>query len=274
MLPGREAFTMITLILRLTTILVLWLVGPVTPARAEAVNHQLLAEQLLGADDSKRWQALEATTAILVDLHEALIIAIEREARYRTERHAASMRGEKWEGPTGAEYLARLTEVVIKLRDPRTIPSLVAVLGTGSSATPFALAAFGEPAVPELVKVVKASDNIFLVDQAMVALRCLVEHTSTQPLSSNAVDAITNVAELRLENPIRLASTGVILGQAVDLAIALDDARLRRIVELIASDPEAVRSRGVTDSKRINRIQKNTQDRLSGTEPRQICAKL
>lgn len=154
---------------------------------AEPTDYQLLADHLLGEDLGERAIAIDRTKDILDNLHEALVEAMEGEARYLEDRHIARMRGDKLENHRDPWFLARLTEAVIKLRDPRTIPSLVVVLGTGSPATPFALAAFGQQAVPALIEVVKTSDDIFQVDQAMVALRCLVEYTDVHPLSADAV---------------------------------------------------------------------------------------
>ncbi len=264
---------MITMIQQVTLIAAVWIVGAAIPAWSEAQDHQLLAEQLLGVDLTERALALERTKVILAGLHEALIIAMEREARYRTDRHAASMRGEKLDAHRDPSFSARLTEVVIGLRDPRTIPSLVAVLGTGSSATPFALAAFGEVAAAELVEVAKSTDNIFQMDDALVALRCMVENVDTHPLSSETLNGIVDVADYRFNNPTRLAENGVQLSYAIDLAIALNDRRLLQTVNLMASDSQALLERGVT-MPNIDRVQKHAQRRLSGAEARHACRRL
>lgn len=250
-----------------------WIVGAATPAWGEAQDHQVLAEQLLGVDLTERVLALQRMKAILAGLHEALIIAMEREGQYEADRQAAFMRGEKLDAHRDTWFPARLTEVVIGLRDPRTIPSLVAVLGTGSSATPFALAAFGELAAAELVEVAKSTDNIFQMDDALVALRCMVENVDTHPLSSETLNGIVDVADYRFNNPTRLAENGVQLSHAIDLAIALNDRNLLQTVNLMASDSQALLERGVTMAN-IDRVQKIARARMSGAEARRICRRL
>jgi len=69
--------------------------GFATPAWTEIQNHQLLAKQLLGEDNAARARALERTKVVLAELRSALILAMEREAEYESNRHAASMRGER-----------------------------------------------------------------------------------------------------------------------------------------------------------------------------------
>jgi len=169
------------------------------------------------------------------------------------------------------EFFARLTEAVIELHDPRSIDALVGVLGTGSTRTPIALADFWELAAPKVLAVAEASDNAFQVDHALIALRCMVEHIREHPLSDETLETVANLAEQRLTDPQLLASNGVILMKAIDLAVALGDPRLRKLVESIASDADAIRSRGVRGPDLVERVQRHSADRLEGIHARPSC---
>lgn len=61
-----------------------------------------------------------------------------------------------------------------------------------------------------------------------------------------------------------LDDLGMMLTRTIDLAIALEDTALRRIVESMANDRAESTSRGVTDAARIAKVRQHATDRLAG----------
>jgi hypothetical protein len=68
---------------------------------------------------------------------------------------------------------------------------------------------------------------------------------------------------------VRLAGKQVFttVWDAVDLAIALKDPALRRIVKSLATDRNAVVARGIEDSETIEETQRLAAQRLAGVPP-------
>lgn len=238
-------------------------------ASAVEVDTDVLNEQLFGTDLGARARALAKSGEILVEIKESLLSALEEEVTYLEERRVRARAGIKLDRHRDPNFAATLTEIVIELHEPRALPLLIGVLGSGYSRTFRALAEFGEPAVNPLVEVALNSNNINQQDQAMVALRCLVEHTN--PLSDDAMNSIRRVAEVRMNSPVRLAETGIMLRKAIDLAVAVNDQGLRKLVELISYDSQAVRRQGISIPERIEKTQKHASDRLAGVPARQRC---
>lgn len=103
------------------------------------------------------------------------------------------------------------------------------------------------------------------VNQGLIALRFMVEGAGESPLSRESLEATRRAAELRLME--RRPGIGSTLRRAIDLAIALDDPDLRRVVESLASDRAEVIRRGVTESYVIELTQTRAADRLAGRPP-------
>lgn len=251
-------------------LLLLMLIFNSFSASAVEVDTDVLNEQLLGTDLGARARALAKSGKIIAEIKESLLSALEEEVTYLEERRVHARAGIKLDNHRDPHFVTILTQAVIELHEPRALPPLIGVLGFGYARTFRALAEFGEPAVNPLVEVALNSDNLDQQREAMVTLRCLVEHTN--PLSDDAMSSIKRVAEVRMTTPVRLAETGIMLRNAVDLAVAVNDKGLRKLVELISSDSGAVRRQGVTDHERIEKTQKYASDRLNGVPARQRCA--
>lgn len=241
------------------------------------VQYYNLSEQLLGEDNSERAIALEKISSIEKEFHKSLIKAIEQEAQEQMQRYKAEINGKNIEYPEDPEFTARLTNVVVELRDPRTIPALTILLGTGSTKIPMALAAFGEEAAPAVLSVIKSSQSAYTqVNHGLIALRCMIENLDIHPLSNNTIEEIRLIAEIHLtdyylNSPGPLAESGVGLNRAIDLAIKLDDPELRKIVEELASDKNAIAVRGVKDDRFIENTRKHAADRLDANPPLPLC---
>lgn len=166
------------------------------------------------------------------------------------------------------ELMARLTEAVIVLKDPKSIPVLISVLGNGSTATPIALAEFGELAIPGLITVIAQPEGpSHQVHAALLSLRCMIENDKLV-ISSASIAAIKDVLSSRLATRQEFVTN---LWRDIDLAIALGDPELTRIVELIASDQEALIERGVNAPDLIHKTQALARDRLNGAVAMPIC---
>jgi hypothetical protein len=237
------------------------------------VDQRRLAQQLLNPDPREwtraaaRAQGIEAANTT-PELRALLISALEREAKLHLQRAKAGRRGETLEPLSyDPEALFTLIRAVVALRDPEAIPALTPALGTGFTVIR-ALAAFGEQAAGTVVALVVAPDTPpEWVHDGLITLRFMVDQAATHPLSGGVVEGIRQAAEQHLTVAGHLASTGVTLRWAIDLAVVLGDPSLRRIVEELASDQNEVIARGVTDPALIEQTQKRAADRLAGIPP-------
>ena len=124
-----------------------------------------------------------------------------------------------------------------------------------------ALAAFGEQAAPAVLGVVTSTESHYdEVNHGLITLRFMVEQTGARSLSANTVDQIRRAAQQRLTGRQYFPT----LWNAMDLAVALNDPNLRRIVQSLASNRNEVVIRGVTDPELIEKTQKRAADRLAG----------
>ncbi len=169
------------------------------------------------------------------------------------------------------ELLRHLTEIeatclgsALDLKSPRAIPELVKTLGLGFIFVPRQLAAFGEDAAPAVLAVVtSAESDRDGVETGLMALRFMVEGATERPLSAGTRERIRLAAQQWLTARPQSILT---LAAAIDLAAVLGDPDVRRILESLASDPDAVRSRGI-DGRSIEWIQKRAADRVAGVPP-------
>jgi hypothetical protein len=99
-----------------------------------------------------------------------------------------------------------------------------------------------------------------VVDDGLRTLRLIVEGASTRSLSPDTLDQIPRAAQQRVTRKQYFTS----LWYAIDLAVALNDPNLRRIVESLASNRNEVIARGVEDPKLIEQTQKRAAERLAG----------
>ena len=150
-----------------------------------------------------------------------------------------------------------------EFRDPSAIPALIGALGTSGPVTR-ALARFGEEAVPALLSVVRSSESIsYVVDDAMLALRFMIEGAGPHPLSDATLDEIRDVAKQRLTGKQYFTT----LWEAMDLASAFSDPGLKRILEALASNRDSVLARGIEDPDLIQETQRLAAKRLAGVPP-------
>lgn len=239
------------------------------PAGHAQVDQSALARQILGTNATERSRAVETARSLGAEnlgpeLRAALIRALEREGEIRAQRYHAGRRGEVVEPMEDPELIAKLARVVAELRDPRAIPALTAALGTGSPVTR-ALVSFGEDAVPSLLAAVRSPESIeYVVEGALMTLRFLVEGAGPRPLSATALDGIREAVRQRITGRQYFTT----LWDAIDLAMALNDADLRRIVQSLASDREQVVARGIEDPELIEETQRLASERLAGVPPK------
>ncbi len=227
------------------------------------VDQRSLAEQLLGQDIQQRTKALNAVQRMKAadvndDLRLALIALLER--ANDTVRNAVRTGQPLDEDPS---FIAAVSRVVAGLRDLRAVAVLSEAVYGGITAGR-ALAEFGEPAAPALLRLVTSTDSHYTtVDHALVALRLMAEQAQYRSLSSATREQIRAAAAQRLEQPEYFTT----LWMAIDLAVVLGDPSLRQVVEVLASNPGAVASRGIGDPTVIERTQKRAAERLAGVPP-------
>ncbi len=230
-------------------------------------DQQALARQLLVTDRQTKEEALRRIQQIrpgarAPQLRLALIEALEQENTLGRERREAMERGETLE-PIRDDIHGSVAEVVVALRDPRAIPALAGSVGHGLLVIR-ALVEFGEAAAPAVLEVVTSpKTRTFHVSGGLRALRMMVETSGIRPLSPDTWERIRRAALQRLTG----RQFFVVLWNAIDLAVVLDDPEIRRMVELLATDRNEVIARGVTDPDRIERTQKRARERLAGVPP-------
>jgi len=235
------------------------------------VDNGTLLAKLLGRDVIERHQALDTIRRTDPDevgseLRGALISLLAQAGEAQAQRYRAARAGEELTVQEDPELLLKLIPIVAALRDPRSIEALTAGLGMAAAARE-ALAALGEQAIPALVALLETPDSRRgAVNDALVTLRFIVEESDTMPLSENAYASIVNLCESRLATSVDPLGNGRLLRTTIDLAVAVDVQRLRRIVELLATDANAVAERGVRPEW-VAETQRHAADRLAGIPP-------
>jgi hypothetical protein len=229
-----------------------------------SVEQRVLAEHLLSADLVERSRALSMAGAIPPrevgpDLRAALIAALERVNALDDDRRERGRRGETLEALEDPEFIARVAEVIISLRDPQAIPALAGALHTGAMVAR-ALAMFGEEAAPSVLSTVTAQTSYRgRVNGGLLALRFMME-ANRDSLGTTTVNEIRRAAEQRLTGN----QFDTVLWRAMDLAVILDDPGLERILEILASDRSEVEARGIDDPQLVDQTQQRAIDRLAG----------
>ena len=129
------------------------------------------------------------------------------------------------------------------------------------------LAAFGESAVPAILAAESLPESgTGAVNHALIALRFIAEGASAgSVLSERALAELRRVAARRLSNAEGSATTT--LRWAIDLAWVVQDKDLRQSVEVLATDPNVVIARGITDPGLIEQTQRRAADRIAGVPP-------
>jgi hypothetical protein len=239
--------------------------------RLAQTDQHALAQQLLGDSAAERANAVAVAETLGAAntgpaLRAALVAALEREGRLLRERSQAARKGAALEELEDPEFIAHAARTVAELHDPGTIPALVNY-GLGTGGPPIdTLAAFGEQAAPAVLAAVMSPDTPHdTVDSGLITLRFMVEGRASRALSAGTIAQIRRAAEQHLATGKGLQITT--LWWAIDLAIALNDAKLRGIVQSIASDQNAVLDRGVVDLQLVAQTQKRAADRLAGIPP-------
>lgn len=163
-----------------------------------------------------------------------------------------------------AEIEATCVGGEVDLRNPQAIPGLAKALGLGFSVVGRSLAALGEDgAAAVLAVVMRVEPDTYAVAEGLVALRFMVEETATRPLSAATIDRIQRAAEHWLSARGQSILT---LGAAIDLAAVLDRPEMRRTLESLASDREAVAARGI-GAESIEMIRRRAAEGLAGIPP-------
>lgn len=230
------------------------------------VDQRALAQRIVGTNPTDQDNAVAQVLALGPqnagpELRAALITLLDRNNRLVIQ---AVKRDEAVETLVNPEFVAHVAHVVSQLEDPNAIPALAGALGTGSTLVRDALADFGERAAADVLRVVTAlarSDDA--VNDGLTTLRFMVEGARTRPLSAGTLDAIRRAAKQRLTGKQYFTT----VWQAIDLAVTLQDAELRRTVQSLATDRNEVVARGIEEPDLIELTQKRAAGRLAGGPP-------
>ena len=241
--------------------------GAQTPA---TIDQTEVARQLLAGGASDRGAALAAVRHIRAEdvgphLRSALIAALEQEGRELAQVLAQRARGVSFTQVGNSELIAGLAHIVSAFRDPRSIPALASALGTSPPATA-ALAEFGEAAAPDVLNVLRNTSDLSVEHDALLVLRFMAEGVGGQPLSIRTRERIRQIAKEILTTPQHSVVT---VWRAIDLAEALNDGELRGLVQLFASNRNAITAlcEGL-DPDLVARTQRIAAERLAGVQPR------
>jgi len=244
----------------LLSVALLFVPAPTTGTQPQP-NQREIADQLLGSDLRQRNEALKAVLSIGPakvgpELRSALITLLERQNRIVLEAQRRQVTLDTLEDP---EFISGLSRVVAELKDPKAIPALAGALGMFTAIRP--LADFGEQAAPAVLEVVTSAHSHYsAVNDGLITLRFMVERMKSHRLSAGILDQIRRAAEQRLSGKQYFTT----LWYAIDLAVVLNDAKLRGIVKSLASNRNEVMARGIEDAKLIDLTQKRAADRIAG----------
>lgn len=238
-----------------------------SPSVAAAQDEQrVIARQLLAVDPALQRKALKEVRSLRPqrigpELRSALMFLADRQNE--TVRRVTA-RGEPVERVVDPYFHSSVCETIAELRDPAAIAVLARGLGTCGFQVHRYLAQFGDQATAAVLAIVTWQDSSYAaVDEGLIALRFMVENASERALSPASLKRIRRAAEQRLTGKQYFTT----LWWAIDLAIALHDPDLRRIVESLASDQSAVVARGVEKTELIEKVQEIAKERLAGVPP-------
>jgi hypothetical protein len=230
------------------------------------VDQAVLAQQLLGPDVEQRARAFAVArelgpAEIEDDLRVALISLLERTNEIIPKVARSKQTVDQLEDPL---FIAALSRQVANLDDVRAIPALSKAVYGGITVTR-ALAAFGERAVPDILRVVTSTESHHtLVDHGVLALRMMAERPEYRSASSTTHQQMKAAAVQRLQRPGYFTT----LWQAIDLAAVLGDSELRQMLQRLAASPDAVIATGITaEADIVQMTQKRAAERLAGVPP-------
>jgi hypothetical protein len=150
---------------------------------------------------------------------------------------------------------------VASLDDPLAIPRLVRAIPTGFSAVRTALVSFGEQAAPAVLTIVTSPKSHYTeAAEGLRILRAMVEGSPQRPLSTSTMQSIRAAVKQRLTEHQQMFTP---IWEAIEVAALFEDADLRRLLESLASDTDAVAALGVEMPDLIERTQRRAADALA-----------
>lgn len=229
------------------------------------VDQQRVAEKLLTGTDREKSVAVAMTrdlqpVAVTQELRSAVIEALVRENARRRAHDRAVRRGQSSSSFTYPEFASELVDVLIPLRLSSAVPALAGALGIGPKVAD-ALADFGDAAAPHVLATLASSTDGATTQDALLAMRFLVEGRGQRPLSSATTSAFRREIETRL---LARNQDVTFLWGAIDVAASMNDPGLRTHIEKISSSDDEVRSRGIARPELVQRTRKHAADRLAG----------
>lgn len=232
-----------------------------TPALLSGqVDQRALATRVLCEDDSVRQNAVMEVLAldpseVQPELRSALVGTLEQLNRLRRE---VKVEGGNLEDRVDPHFRLSVVTAVTRLRDPQTAPALVGALGHGAPVVE-ALASFGEPTALLVIDAVQSRESSQAeVNDGLAVLSRFAARDRGSALTHHLRARLSGVARNRLNGQQAPAT----LKAAIDLALALGDDPLVETVRTLASDPDQIRARGISDQGIIDHIQEFAAMRL------------
>jgi hypothetical protein len=194
------------------------------------------------------------------DVRHALITLLEQ---LNVQAESARRSGAATATVVDPEFMMAVARTVADLHDVRAIPALSRAVFVGSSLHVVqGLASFGEQALPAIVAVVEEPGAPGgAVANSLNALSLMVSDAGPSGLSREARETIIAVTRRNLS-----ARHLLVVLSAVDLAVALNEPELIRVVTRFSEAPNELRARGLGDAE-IDRIRQNATRALAQKRP-------
>ena len=217
---------------------------PAASVWAESQQAEL-ASNLLNGDQEALYRAVHIAERLgpdrtSDDLRVAFIALLNQ---IYDKYEAAGLQGIAHNEVVGVEFTASLIELVSSLNDLRSIPVLVRSGNFGHSRyAAERLASFGEQSLPQILKVLGDADSSNeVVGFNLGALTMMVQAKGVQNLSEGAREEMVRAAKEGLKG------NGIYpLGDAVDLAGALNDPVLNEMLFELQQDTGELEGRGLS----------------------------
>lgn len=255
----------ITTRLHLTVIVVVALCGGKAFAQSAKPTPQHLADWLSGKQQTAKDAALKYILTIPANERGPIVNSALSNELLRLEadmkRRDASVRaGRPDYAPEGVvDYYTGLITAASQSSDPVFIVPLAGVLGSGRAAQR-ALARFGDQAMSAVLSVARdqTEPDPAQVSGALKVLQMRLTDSNFPPLAPVGVAQAKDIAWLRLRGRQHM----VVLGQACELATALNDRPLRDRVQTLATNSVELSAMGIADSEKVRYVQKRASEAL------------
>ena len=250
------------------SVVLLWVCASALPFAMQSTGDDTLIRLLSMGTPEERMSAVKtirsiAPTARSVELKSALMAELDRLAAELQARRLELRTGQPIRPWGSSDYLFSLIDIVgEEASDPSVVPALLPFVNTGARASD-AIAGFGEYAVGGVTAIAGGSSGATdsQVSSALFTLKRMLNRPLTYALSDGSRRLIVEVARQRLYG----TQKPVVVGRAIELAVATGDSQLIARVRELAGDPEALEDMGIVDPSMLEYVQRRAVAELGAT---------